>query len=202
MTELTFWNIRSYFQCINQTRNTRFVSDDKLTLSKNFKKGTHGINSFCIAHRNIFEYRSSGAQLDYPLLDLCCAFYKYICNVLLLACKLLKDTPPWMFFTFLNCANGTKSRNASHTIQGHSFSRKKFSWVLFFSLFSNCLIIYQYLIVTRTSFIWHVHIQNWVSFSRSWKNQNWLHLMQLKHLKTEQHKRNSLYWRPARQDSR
>ena len=107
-----------------------------------------------------------------------------------------------MFFTFLNCANGTKSRNASHTIQGHSFSRKKFSWVLFFSLFSNCLIIYQYLIVTRTSFIWHVHIQNWVSFSRSWKNQNWLHLMQLKHLKTEQHKRNSLYWRPARQDSR
>ena len=24
------------------------------------------------------------------------------------------NTPPWVFFTFLNCINDTKSRNASH----------------------------------------------------------------------------------------
>ena len=24
------------------------------------------------------------------------------------------NTPPWVFFTLLNCTNGTKSRNASH----------------------------------------------------------------------------------------
>ena len=24
------------------------------------------------------------------------------------------NTPPWVFFTFLNCTNGTKSRNAPH----------------------------------------------------------------------------------------
>ena len=24
------------------------------------------------------------------------------------------NTPPWVFFTFLNCSNATKSRNASH----------------------------------------------------------------------------------------
>ena len=24
------------------------------------------------------------------------------------------STPPWMFFTFLNCTNGTKQRNAPH----------------------------------------------------------------------------------------
>ena len=32
-----------------------------------------------------------------------------------LACNFTKsNTPPWVFLTFLNCANGTKSRNASH----------------------------------------------------------------------------------------
>ena len=32
-----------------------------------------------------------------------------------LACNFTKSsTPPWVFFNFLNCANGTKSRNASH----------------------------------------------------------------------------------------
>ena len=25
------------------------------------------------------------------------------------------NTPPWVFFRFLNCTNGTKSRNASHS---------------------------------------------------------------------------------------
>ena len=26
-------------------------------------------------------------------------------------------TPPWAFFTFLNCTNGAKSRNASHIME-------------------------------------------------------------------------------------
>ena len=25
-----------------------------------------------------------------------------------------ENTPPWVFFTFKNCTNATKSRNASH----------------------------------------------------------------------------------------
>ena len=34
-------------------------------------------------------------------------------GVLLLACNFTKsNTPPWVFFTFLNCTNGTKSRKA------------------------------------------------------------------------------------------
>ena len=28
-------------------------------------------------------------------------------------CNFTKRHTPWVFFTFLNCANGTKSRNAS-----------------------------------------------------------------------------------------
>ena len=36
-------------------------------------------------------------------------------GVLLLACNFTKsNTPPWVFFTFLNCINGTKSRTASY----------------------------------------------------------------------------------------
>ena len=32
-----------------------------------------------------------------------------------LACNFTKsNTPPWVFSRFLNCTNGTKSRNASH----------------------------------------------------------------------------------------
>ena len=31
------------------------------------------------------------------------------------ACNFNKSTaPPWVFFTFFNCAHGTKSRNAPH----------------------------------------------------------------------------------------
>ena len=38
-------------------------------------------------------------------------------NVASLACNFTKfNTPPWVFFTFLNCRNGTKSRNASHLV--------------------------------------------------------------------------------------
>ena len=37
-------------------------------------------------------------------------------------------------------------------MKGHSFSRKKFSWVFFCSFFPNCLIISQYLIVTISQF--------------------------------------------------
>ena len=33
------------------------------------------------------------------------------------SCKLTKsNTPPWVFFTFLDCTNGTKLRNASLAI--------------------------------------------------------------------------------------
>ena len=36
-------------------------------------------------------------------------------GVLLLVCNFTKSkTPPRVFFTFWNCTNGTKSRNASH----------------------------------------------------------------------------------------
>ena len=36
-------------------------------------------------------------------------------GVLLLVCNFTKSkTPPRLFFTFWNCTNGTKSRNASH----------------------------------------------------------------------------------------
>ena len=34
--------------------------------------------------------------------------------VMLLMLLLRKVTPPWVFFTFLNCTNGTKLCNASH----------------------------------------------------------------------------------------
>ena len=33
---------------------------------------------------------------------------------------LVKYTPPWVFFTFLNCAHGTKSRNAPHMLSNLS----------------------------------------------------------------------------------
>ena len=37
------------------------------------------------------------------------------CQVQAEACNFTKiNTPPWMFFTFLNCTNGTKSRNAPY----------------------------------------------------------------------------------------
>ena len=34
-----------------------------------------------------------------------------------IVCNFTKSsTPPWVFFTFFKCTNGTKSRNAAHTV--------------------------------------------------------------------------------------
>ena len=41
------------------------------------------------------------------------------------ACNLTKiNTPPWVFFTFLNGTNGTKSRNAPHVFDFKGFGRE------------------------------------------------------------------------------
>ena len=45
-------------------------------------------------------------------------------GVLLLA---KSNTPPWVFSRFLNCKNGTKSRNASH-VCGNIFVPWKFKY--------------------------------------------------------------------------
>ena len=43
--------------------------------------------------------------------------FSKVAGLKLKACNFTKsDTPPWVFFTFLNCAHGTKSRNAPHII--------------------------------------------------------------------------------------
>ena len=35
------------------------------------------------------------------------------------------NTPPWVFFTFLNCTNASKSHNAPHIFFYRSFSDKQ-----------------------------------------------------------------------------
>ena len=38
------------------------------------------------------------------------------------ACNFAKiNTPPWVFFTFFNCTNGTKSHNTTHITVERSF---------------------------------------------------------------------------------
>ena len=66
-------------------------------------------------NKNVFKNGSRNQNDNYtPILAKICGALRDLVPFVKPATLLKIDTPPWVFFTFLNCTNGAKSRNAPH----------------------------------------------------------------------------------------